>query len=118
MPTRRQRSFTGTPASASFNTPTICSSLNRLLFMTLLLSWSYTRRSYVLAGLNFGEQVTGSSPSIQPTVTLTFNTGYANPPMSIMKMTGGTGVVADILASNTLSQSVLTYDGLPVSGKT
>src|ERR1700688_376242 len=30
---RRQSSFTGTPASASFNTPTICSSLNRLFFM-------------------------------------------------------------------------------------
>ncbi len=44
-PTRRQRSFTGTPASASFNTPTICSSLKRLLFMALLLSRSYTRRS-------------------------------------------------------------------------
>jgi prevent-host-death family protein len=26
--------------------------------MALLLSWFYTRRSYVLAGLNFGEQVT------------------------------------------------------------
>jgi hypothetical protein len=25
--------------------------------MALLLSWFYTRRSYVLAGLNFGEQV-------------------------------------------------------------
>src|SRR5271163_4424885 len=45
IPTRRQRSFTGTPASASFNTPTICSSLKRLLFMALLLSRSYTRRS-------------------------------------------------------------------------
>src|SRR6266853_5626274 len=54
IPIRRQRSFTGTPASASFNTPTICSSLNRLFFMVLLLSWSYTRRSYVLAGLVFG----------------------------------------------------------------
>jgi hypothetical protein len=32
-------------------------SLKRLLFMALLLSWSYTRRSYVLAGVNFGEQV-------------------------------------------------------------
>jgi len=30
--------------------------------MVLLLSWSYTRRSYVLAGLNFGEQVTPVFP--------------------------------------------------------
>src|SRR5579862_8247350 len=57
MPIRRQRSFMGTPASASFNTPTICSSLKRLPFMALLLSGLYTRRSYVLAGLNFGGQV-------------------------------------------------------------
>ena len=48
----------GNSASASFNTPTICSSLKRLPFMALLLSWFYTRRSYVLAGLNFGEHVT------------------------------------------------------------
>src|SRR6266403_4960567 len=33
IPNRRHSSFTGTPASASFNTPTICSSLNRLFFM-------------------------------------------------------------------------------------
>jgi len=45
MPMRRQSSFTATPASASCNTPTICSSLNRLFFLTLLLSRSYTRRS-------------------------------------------------------------------------
>ncbi|MGA2431115.1 MAG: hypothetical protein ABSH13_21640, partial [Candidatus Acidiferrum sp.] len=35
----------------SFNTATICSSLNRLFRMSLLLSF-YTRRSYALAGLN------------------------------------------------------------------
>src|SRR6266436_4563984 len=33
IPIRRQSSFTGTPASASFNTPTICSSEKRLFFM-------------------------------------------------------------------------------------
>jgi hypothetical protein len=30
--------------------------------MALLLSWFYTRRSYVLAGLNFGEQVNPHEP--------------------------------------------------------
>src|SRR6266481_2194520 len=33
IPIRRHSSFTGTPASASFNTPTICSSLNRLFLI-------------------------------------------------------------------------------------
>jgi hypothetical protein len=55
--TRRQSSFTGTPASASFNTPTICSSLNRLFLIGASSLASYTRRSCILAGLVFGGQV-------------------------------------------------------------
>jgi hypothetical protein len=39
-----KKSFTGVPLSASRNTAMICSSVN-LLFMRLLLSLSYTRRS-------------------------------------------------------------------------
>jgi hypothetical protein len=46
-------SFTGTSASASFNTCTICRLLNRFLSMALLFFRSYAWRSYVLAGLNF-----------------------------------------------------------------
>jgi hypothetical protein len=47
----------GHPASAFFNIPTICSSLNRLFRMLLLLS-SYDRRSYALTGLNQRGKVT------------------------------------------------------------
>jgi hypothetical protein len=60
----------------------------------------------------------GSNPSAQPTVTLTFILGYANPPLSIAKMTGGSGMITDLLAANTTAQSVLTYDGVPQNGKT
>src|SRR5258708_36156604 len=42
MPSRRVSSASGTPASASFNTRTICSSLNRLFLMVLLLSGCFT----------------------------------------------------------------------------
>lgn len=61
----------------------------------------------------------GTSPVVDPTVTLTFHDG----PWSVIngiqaKFVGGTGGVADILPSNTLSAVTLTYMGLPVSGST
>src|SRR5712692_9012995 len=56
-PSRRHRSFTGTPASASFNTPTICSSLNRLFLMACSSRVVLPQRSYISVGLVFGGQV-------------------------------------------------------------
>src|SRR5712692_9414244 len=58
-PSRRHRSFTGTPASASFNTPTICSSLNRLFLMACSSRVVLPQRSYISVGLVFGGQVSG-----------------------------------------------------------
>lgn len=60
----------------------------------------------------------GTSPSISPTVTLTFPTAYPNPPLSIPKITGGTGSVADVNVATTITQAVFTYDDLPVATKT
>src|SRR6266849_2336199 len=56
-PSRRHSSFTGTPASASFNTPTICSSLNRLFLMACSSRVVLPQRSYISVGLVFGGQV-------------------------------------------------------------
>lgn len=75
----------------------------------------------VNSGTQTGFSITltaGSNPTSQPTITLTFNTGYTNPPIAIASVIGRNGMFADILASNTTSQSVLTYGGVPQSGKT
>jgi hypothetical protein len=83
--------------------------------------WGTGASLTVNSGTQTGFSITitaGTNPSPQPAVTLTFNTGYANPPISIAKMIGGTGIFADILASNTTSQSVLTYGGVPQPAKT
>jgi hypothetical protein len=83
--------------------------------------WGTGASLNVNSGTQTGFSVTvtaGSAPSIHPTITLTFTVGYSNPPMSLARVTGGTGMFADITVANTLTQSVLTYEGLPVSGKT
>jgi len=83
--------------------------------------WGTGASLVVNSGTQTGFSITltaGSNPGPQPTITLTFNTGYASPPISIARVIGGTGMFADVLASNTTSQSVLTYGGIPQSGKT
>lgn len=83
--------------------------------------WGTGASLQVNSGTQTGFSITitaGSGPSIQPTITLTFGVGYSNPPMTIARVTGGTGAFSDLTVANTLTQSVLTYDGLPVSGKT
>lgn len=83
--------------------------------------WGTGASLTVNSGTQTGFSITltaGTSPSVQPTITLTFNTSYANPPITLAQVNGGTGMVTDITAANTTTQSVLTYDGLPQNGKT
>src|SRR5229473_477106 len=83
--------------------------------------WGTGASLQVNSGTQTGFSITiiaGSSPILQPTVTLTFLVGYSNPPMTIARVTGGNGAFSDLTVANTLSRSVLTYEGLPVSGKT
>src|SRR5713101_6557995 len=58
MPWRRHRSSGFAPASCSFSTPMICSSVNRLFLIVDLL-----RSTQLSAGRNSGEQVSGSLSS-------------------------------------------------------
>jgi hypothetical protein len=83
--------------------------------------WGTGASLVVNSGTQTGFSITltaGSNPSGQPTVTLVFNPGYSNPPISIAKQIGGTGMVTDILAINTTTQSVLTYAGVPQAANT
>jgi len=83
--------------------------------------WGTGASLQVNSGTQTGFSITiiaGSSPILQPTVTLTFLVGYSNPPMTIARVTSGNGAFSDLTVANTLSRSVLTYEGLPVSGKT
>src|SRR6266851_1472582 len=63
MPWRRHRSSGFAPASCSFSTPMICSSVNRLFLIVDLL-----RSTQLSAGRNSGEQVTRN---IVPLASLT-----------------------------------------------
>lgn len=83
--------------------------------------WGSGASLVVNSGTQTGYSITinaGSNPLVQPTITLTFNSGYTNAPITLARMVGGSGMVSDISASNTISQSVLTYGGTPQSGKT
>lgn len=83
--------------------------------------WGAGANLVVNSGTQTGFSITitaGTVPSVRPTVTLTFNVAYTNPPISIPSLVGGTGMVSDISISNTTAQSTMTYDGLPVAGKT
>jgi hypothetical protein len=83
--------------------------------------WGTGASLVVNSGTQTGFSITitaGTSPSQRPTITLTFNTSYSNAPITIAQVNGGTGMVTDITAANTTTQSVMTYDGLPVNTKT
>ena len=83
--------------------------------------WGAGASLVVNSGTQTGYSITvtaGSSPSLQPTVTLTFISTYTNAPITLAQVNGGTGMVTDIGATNTTTQSVLRYDGLPQNGKT
>jgi hypothetical protein len=83
--------------------------------------WGTGANLVVNSGTQTGYSITitaGSSPSVQPTVTLTFNVGYTNAPITLAQVNGGTGQVTDITATNTTTQSILRYDGVPQNGKT
>jgi hypothetical protein len=61
----------------------------------------------------------GTTPSISPTITLTYHDGaWPKNPMVMSQMVGGSGAVSDFVNSTTTTQAVLTYDGLPVATKT
>ena len=61
----------------------------------------------------------GTTPSSNPTITLTFHDGaWLLAPLSLPKMTNGTGQFSDIEYTTTTTQLLLTYLGLPVATKT
>jgi hypothetical protein len=61
----------------------------------------------------------GTSPSMDPTVTLTYHDGaWVTITSTLAQMTGGLGVVSDIPSSSTITQLTLTYDGWVVAGQT
>ena len=83
------------------------------------LGWGTGATLQVVSGTQTGYIVTvtaGNSPSFQPSITLTFNSGYIDPPMTIVQMTGGTAMKADFLVANTIAQQTLTLDDLPLAG--
>ncbi|HLZ90222.1 MAG TPA: hypothetical protein VKQ28_00805, partial [Candidatus Acidoferrum sp.] len=75
-----------------------------------------------IAGSDSGFQFTitaGTSPSIAPTITLTFHDGPWTAINSVSaNWIAGTGNVADVQQSNNLSSITLTYLDLPVATKT
>jgi len=60
----------------------------------------------------------GTTPSVQPTVTLTFPGPFPRNPMTLAQMIGGTGGIADISVAPVTTQVIFTYDDLPEAGKT
>ena len=60
----------------------------------------------------------GTTPSISPTVTLTFPVAYPNAPLSIGIMTDGSGVFTPLRVTTTTTQAIFTYTSLPVATKT
>jgi hypothetical protein len=75
-----------------------------------------------IVGSDSGFQFTitaGTSPSIAPTITLTFHDGPWTAINSVSaNWIGGTGNAADVQQSNNLSSITLTYLDLPVATKT
>jgi hypothetical protein len=62
-------------------------------------------------------QGTGIAPS--PTMTLIFHDGsWTSSPITVTKMTGGTGAVAQLTETPTATTNVITFLGTPVSGLT
>src|SRR6266508_4256440 len=58
IPSCRQSSFVEAPAVCCLSAAMICSSVKRLLFIRLLLSFLRTRRTAIYSGTVLGEQVT------------------------------------------------------------
>jgi hypothetical protein len=61
----------------------------------------------------------GTTPSISPTIQLTFHDGaWTNAPVIHASITDGTGQVSDIRAARTTTTYTLTYEGLPTGTQT
>lgn len=61
----------------------------------------------------------GTGPSVGPTVQLTFHDGpYANQPITLAEIVGGTGQSSTNAVTGTVSSWTLTYQGFPVAGQT
>ena len=61
----------------------------------------------------------GTTPSVSPTIRLTFHDGsWGNTPVIQGAITGGTGQVSDVMVTPTPTTYTFTYEGLPVATKT
>lgn len=87
----------------------------------VLNGWGTGATISAISGTQMGAIFTvtaGASPSVRPTITLTYPGVYPNAPMSLAQMVGGTGSVSDIGIATTTTQAVFTYDGLPLATQT
>ena len=61
----------------------------------------------------------GTGGLLGPSLTITWPAGpFPIPPLSLARMVGGTGMVADIRINNFSATTAFIYTDLPVSGKT
>jgi len=88
----------------------------------LLTGWGTGATITAIHGSDMAHRFTitaGTTPSISPTVRLTFHDGpWLFAPVIQAQWTDGTGVVSDLRTTRTASIYTLTYEGLPVSTQT
>lgn len=99
----------------------IGSALNSGNFV-LSSAWGTGRSVGSIVGFDSAHQFTvtaGTGATQRPTIVFTFADGaWANAPLVIAQMTGGTGEVSDFSISQTTTTYTLTYNGTPVNALT
>lgn len=60
----------------------------------------------------------GVGPVVAPTVTFTYPGPYPNLSISVGQMINGSGSISDLLSLSSTTQTIFTYEGLPVATKT
>ena len=83
--------------------------------------WGTGASISALTGSQTGFYITitaGTTPSVDPTFTLTLPIAYAHAPLVLAGMVGGTGAFSDVSINSAVGTVIFTFLGLPVSGKT
>lgn len=83
--------------------------------------WGTGSSISALTGSQTGFYITitaGTTPSVDPTITLTLPIAYAHAPLVLAQMVGGTGAFSDVSVSSAVGLVTLTFLGLPVNGRT
>jgi|HubBroStandDraft_6_1064221.scaffolds.fasta_scaffold213551_2 hypothetical protein len=88
----------------------------------LLTGWGTGATISAIHGCDMAHRFTitaGTTPSVSPTIRLTFHDGaWAFPPIILANMINGTGQVSDFGVVSATTIYTLTYDGLPTATKT